>query len=245
MRTIIILAAVALLYFILRWQYRKNPAGFTKRFLYWGVIALLGGLLLLVATGRLHWLSALLAGLVAIAGRLISLMRYLPIINSIKSALGLNAAGADGFSRLQSRYFKMELNQQSGEIDGVVLEGEFQGRRLSELTRDALFRLLLECREQDRESAMLLAAYLARYYRSDQRFREESFAGQQGPVGSETMTRGQALDILGLTEPVEEKEVIQAHRRLIQKFHPDRGGSNYLAAKINAAKDFLLERGKG
>lgn len=243
MRTLILLAVLALLYLILRWQYRKNPEKFTKKFLYWGIILLLGGLLFLVLTGRLHWLSALVAGLVAMLGKVTSLLRYLPILNSIKSAFGASAAAGPGaFSKLETRYFRMELNQLTGEIDGEVLLGEHQGRMLSELNREQLFALLQECRQQDRESALLLASYLARYYASDWQARQGDSRQQSDDANSETMTRDQALEILGLEEPVDDKAVIKAHRQLIQKFHPDRGGSNYLAAKINAAKDFLLRK---
>jgi len=68
-------------------------------------------------------------------------------------------------------------------------------------------------------------------------------AGDQQDSGlgrAEHMTRTQALEVLGLTQGANEQEIIEAHKRLMQKFHPDRGGNDFLAAQLNQAKDTLL-----
>lgn len=65
-------------------------------------------------------------------------------------------------------------------------------------------------------------------------------AGYQAPQ-SATMSREQAFEILGLKPGATRQEIILAHRKLMQKLHPDRGGSDYLAAQINQAKKILID----
>ncbi len=246
MRVLIILVAVALLYLILRKRYQKNPRQFTKKFAYWlaGFVIVL--LVLAAITGRLHWLYALIAGLVPMLGRAVSLLRFLPLLKSVQAAFGAartNGKPSQGQrSSVENRFFKMELDHDSGEISGVILEGEYSGHALSDLDLEQLKALFAHCISVDQESASLLAAYLDSKYGKDWRG-ADSEAGGHSENGSmrEDMSRAEALDILGLQDPVTEKEIVQAHRQLIQKFHPDRGGSNYLAAKINMAKDLLLQ----
>ncbi len=250
MRFIIVLAAIALLYFILRKRYNKNPQQFTKKFAYWLAIFVISLLVLAAITGRLHWLYALVAGLVPLLGRAVSLIRFLPVLKSIRAAFGAaqnNGRPSQGQqSSVESHYFRMELNHDTGEISGVILQGEHQGKALSDLDLEQLKVLFKECLVQDPDSASLLAAYLDRKYETQWRDNDSGENSDEnndsyGSVMYEEMTRTQALDILGLKDPVEEKDIISAHRQLIQRFHPDRGGSNYLAAKINSAKDFLME----
>ncbi|PCH83093.1 MAG: aconitate hydratase [Piscirickettsiaceae bacterium] len=62
------------------------------------------------------------------------------------------------------------------------------------------------------------------------------------PATNNSMSFKQALDILGLDEKPSKKQIIDAHKRLMQKLHPDKGGSEHLATQINQAKIILLKK---
>jgi len=68
----------------------------------------------------------------------------------------------------------------------------------------------------------------------------ETHNGHSQAIDESKMDRSLAMEILGLVDLTSKEEVTKAHRQLMQKLHPDRGGSDYLAKKINAAKDYLL-----
>jgi DnaJ-class molecular chaperone len=110
---------------------------------------------------------------------------------------------------------------------------------LIELDLEQLIDLFGLCREADILSIAVLNDYMDQTQGSD--WREEATGeGAAAPGTGAAMTRDEALSILGLTEGAGEEEIRDAHRRLMQKLHPDRGGSDYLAAKINEAKRLLL-----
>ena len=251
MRLLIILAAILLAYLILRVLYRKNPQQFAKKIRNAAMVAGIVALILLAATGRLHWLFALFAGLVPLASRLMGLLRIIPLIQSIRSGLGGMASpgrfgpGSGKKSQVQSRYVRMSLDHDSGEVKGEVLEGEFAGNKLEEMDLPDLIHLVTQYQQLDRDSALLLQTFLDRKYGPDwrQQFSGDAQTGNgKNTTSKSPLSRAEALEILGLDDSATEKEIVQAHRRLMQRFHPDRGGSNYLAAKINGAKDLLLNQ---
>jgi hypothetical protein len=137
----------------------------------------------------------------------------------------------------------MELDHDSGRMEGRCLKGQFAGRTLSSLSDDELTTLLEELRVSDAQGALLVEAYLDRRSQDwrDRRSDEATRGAPRGPARSRLSVE-EAYALLGLKPGATEEEVRTAHRKLMMKLHPDQGGSNYLAARINEAKDVLLGR---
>lgn len=250
MRILIIIVICVMLFFILRYQFRQNPKSFTRHF-FFAVIGLFTLLLFALAiTGRLHWLFALLAGLLPWLRRLLPLLRFAPIVQLARRYLssgGMRSMGAKPkpgqTSSVHSLFLSMILNHDNGEISGEVLRGQYSGCALRELTVQQLQNLMTEC-QSDQDSYALLCSYLNYRFGSDWQAQfdgSEQADAEADMTSDQPMSYDEALDILGLQAPISKQQIIKAHRSMMQKFHPDRGGSNYLAAKINEAKEYLLK----
>jgi len=139
----------------------------------------------------------------------------------------------------------MTLDHDTGSMTGTILRGRFSGMRVEELGGADLLALLRECRAEDEEGARLLEAYLDRV-RPD--WRDELAGERPGGSGGGARSAGgdmtveEAYAILGLMPGADAEAIKEAHRRLMVKLHPDHGGSDYLATKINRARDVLLHR---
>ena len=148
---------------------------------------------------------------------------------------------AGGQSTVRSAMLEMTLDLDSGEMDGLVLTGSLEGRMLSSISLDGLADLYRESLA-DPESASLLEAYLDRrspFWR--EHAHTDADPGQRRPSGSGAMTKEEAYQVLGLSAGAGPDKVREAHRRLMKRLHPDNGGSTFLAAKINQAKDILID----
>ena len=144
-------------------------------------------------------------------------------------------------TRVATEWIEMELEHDTGKMRGRVLKGAFSGQSLDQLTDDNALRFYAEAGAADAETARLLEAYLDRRLGADWRTRaSDKASSQQRPRSSSAMSREEAYRVLGLSPGAGEDEIRAAHRRLILNLHPDRGGTDYLAAKINEAKDVLL-----
>ena len=142
-------------------------------------------------------------------------------------------------SQVITDHLDMQIDHETGAMSGRVLKGMFQGRSIASLKPVELAHLWADCRFSDPQSARIVEAYLDRVHPT---WREDMARGERemasGPDGR--MSREEAFDILGLKPGASADDIRQAHRELMKKMHPDRGGSTYLASKINEAKDVLL-----
>jgi hypothetical protein len=142
-------------------------------------------------------------------------------------------------SAVDTATLAMRLHHGSGRMTGRVRRGAYEGRDLADLGLPDLLALLADCRAADPDSVPLLEAWLDRV---DAGWREAApppGATAPPPPGG-PMTRQEALAVLGLAEGVAAEEIRAAHRRLMRGAHPDQGGSDWLAARINQARDVLL-----
>ncbi|MBS3803820.1 MAG: DnaJ domain-containing protein [Oleiphilaceae bacterium] len=224
---------------------RNQPASQRKPAIIKLVVAALAIVLAVLAvTGRLYLVAGLLAGMLPF------LRRLLPGLLMGRVARGMGGGGdkasSGNRSHVSSDILEMTLDHDSGEMDGSIVKGPFQGRMLADLGETEFIDLLQYCRQNDTDSARLLETYLDRRFgdswRDDDPGAEgeaESKASQKGSGGP--LTEEEARDILGVEPDASRAEIIKAHRRMMQKLHPDRGGSNYLAARINEAKARLLD----
>lgn len=236
MPRLLLLVAIVFAIYYFRQKILKAPAAQRKGLLWkYGLISLALVLAGLAAAGRVHWISAIIAAALPLARQLLPvLIRYFPQLHHhYKTRQGQQGPNAGNQSSMATSILKMQMDHASGQLSGEVLSGSFSGRQLDSMNLQELLVLFNYCQQQDPDSARLLASYL------DHRFGEDWQDGQ-GTTAHSDMTEQEALKLLGLATNPSAEDIIQAHRRLIQKVHPDRGGNDYLAAKINQAKDLLL-----
>lgn len=228
---------------LLGWTWIRNQpapqrnATLAKMALVLGVI----GLVFLALTGRLHIVGIVLAMAYPF------LRRFLPgLMQQAKTA------GSQGNrSSVTSDILEMSLDHDTGAMYGKVLRGPMEGRMLEQLEEHEFIELLRYCRREDGNSARLLETYLDKRFGDSWREDDDPQNTDSGNTGdrrderqaqrSEEMSREEAYEILGLEPGASHEDISQAHRRLMQRLHPDRGGSAYLAARINAARKLLLD----
>ncbi|MCC6736101.1 MAG: molecular chaperone DnaJ [Bauldia sp.] len=224
------------------------------------VLALLFGLVRLIAWANPQTLAKIARYVIAVAliaagGALILGRQF--VFGMVAAGLGIGAlfrGRVGGFdlgggrksagksSSVNSRFVEASLDHDTQRLTGRVLEGTFAGRVLDDLTETDL-RLLLTEAQVDPDSAALVEAYLdSRFPRWREDREDDAGPGAGGAADAGAMTDEEAYQILGLAPGAGEAEIRAAHHRLLKGVHPDRGGSTFLASRINLAKDRLLSR---
>jgi hypothetical protein len=141
-------------------------------------------------------------------------------------------------SRVRSQFLDMSLDHDSGGLEGQIVAGPHAGHSLGEFDLPQLTAMIPGF---DAESVSLLESYLDRRFPAWRQDAQGNTAGGQSrPAASGKMTSEEAYQILGLQPGAGRDEIGRAHRALMKKLHPDQGGSTYLAARVNEAKDTLL-----
>ncbi len=222
------LAMITLVYG-LRWAAQTDPAKLARALKYTAIAVALVGVGLLLVIGRF--------GLVFVtAGLLYPLWRRWQ-----RSRMAADMGARKGrSSSIETAYLSVTLDHDSGTVDGRVKAGKFKDRRLADLPRTDLVELLDEVRASDQEGVAVLEAYLDRIHGTGWRSGGADDGRQRAnaPAGV-AMTREEAFEVLGLTPGATLAEIREAHHRLMMKVHPDHGGSSYLAARLNQARDRL------
>ena len=214
---------------------RLSPADAAKIARKGGVAIGVLGLVALALRGGFGLAGAILAAVLGAKGA------GSPFANAFSGA-GFGSQ-APRVSTVRSATIEMRLDLDSGAMSGVALAGPYQGRALDSLARPDCLNLYRSCVRDDPEGATLLETYLDRRFAGwRQAYQGQGEAGRGGGGGSGAMTRDEAYEVLGLPKGAAGDEIVRAHRSLMKKLHPDHGGSTALAARVNQAKDVLLDR---
>ena len=229
-----------------RWFTTADPKTLVKvlKWLLFGVIGL--GALFFMLTGRLAWALFALPALLPWFMRARSAHRMYKTFSRMAAGGGGGPGAATGkTSDVETRFLRMALDHDSGQMTGEVLKGDYAGRTLDGMSVDEIVDLLHVCWVEDQPSAQVLEAYLNRAHPDWRQSAAggaagDASSGRQGSAQGSSMTRAEALNVLGLDDGASEQDIKDAHHRLIGDHHPDHGGSTYQAAKINQAKDVLL-----
>ena len=228
------------LWLIARWWIRATPHQLAVA-LRWAAIALGIGVILFAALSRRWGLLAMLAAPALMVWRSMRAART--------HRRNAQAPAAGRQSTVETRFVRMTLDHDTGAMTGEVVAGEFAGRALDDLTLGEAISLWRECVIEDERSRSVLEAWLDRVHgdtwrqaaggpanEADARDRADS------PWARDGMSEAEACEILGVAPDADRAAVEAAYRKAMQRAHPDHGGSDWLAARINQARDTLLRR---
>lgn len=229
------------LYFVARWFVSAQPSQILRAMRWTGAFLLVAGLIAIVLSGRWNFIWALL----------FPALPFLMRLGAI-NAMRRNARGpqAGQSSQVETRFLRMTLDHDTGDMDGEVREGPLAGRMLSALKLGEMIELWRLCAVEDEQSRSVLESYMDRHH-PDWRDvaggdaasgARDDAGGRASPWTQTGMSETEAREILGVDENASESDIEAAYRNEMKRAHPDQGGSDWMAAKVNQAKDTLLGR---
>ncbi len=250
-RLIVFLGICFGVWLALRWFVRTPSEQVSKALVKIGIGSGIVFLVILAATGHLHPLfaavGAAIGGVVTLAMRLIRTPWALGLAQRLfyqyRANKNTTESPVNQRPQVETRFIRMFLDHDSGEMVGEVIAGQLVGARLSQLSQAQLVALWQSYIAADQESAALLETYLNHTHGGgwrDQCGAQAGYRKSSAATSGGQMSLEEARKVLGVEEGADRAVIIAAHRRLALKVHPDRGGSNYLAAQINRAKEALL-----
>ena len=227
--------AVLVIYLLLQMFRAANPAVLAR------ALRIAGGIVSLAVAAfvglRGEFVVAIPLGLFG-AG----LLGWTPVGSTVFGSMGEMFSGRSRSSgrrsQVRSQFLDMTLDHDTGELKGNIVAGPYAGRALDSFDLRELTAMMANF---DAESIPLLESYLDRRFPAWRANAQGDGAGRHGgapPSGK--MTEEEAYQILGLQPGAGRDDISRAHRALMKKLHPDQGGSTYLAARVNEAKDTLL-----
>jgi len=236
---------------IAKWFVNAEPKMILKVLKWVGIPVILTLAVYLIISGRLAWGLMLAPLLLPWIARFRSASRQAKNFARMSASQAGGNDGATGQrSEVKTKFLRMPLDPDSGAMDGRVVAGPFSGRDLSTMALPELIDLLNQCLLQDMESAKVLETYLDRAQEDWRDFVRPAGAagGERASAGGDAfgnggpggMTKEESYKILGLEPGASAEEIKAAYHRLMAALHPDKGGSTYLATKLNEAKDQLL-----
>ena len=236
---IFILALIIGIYFIAKWWVQADPKQLILALRWAGILLAAILAIAIFLSGRWHWLPGLFFFLLPwfLRARTFQTMR--------KNARGPTAGQS---SHISTKYLNMTLDHDSGEMTGQIVNGMFSGKNVSDLDLPKLIDFWRECAEDDEQSRVVLENYLDRDFPNWRELagigprHEQSYTSSDSPWAGASMSLSEAREILNINDNASESDIEKAYRKAMKRAHPDQGGSDWMAAKVNQAKDILLSK---
>jgi hypothetical protein len=233
--TATLLLSIIVVALAIRWFVRANPATLVRGIRLGAIWLVVAMVLAMTVTGRLPVILGVIVPLIPLFLALLAHRRRR------HPPSGDWDASSGQQSTVTTDFLDMAFDHDSGALDGRVTAGKYAGRMLSDMSLDDLRSLLQDVLAvDDAHSSSVLTTYLDRTYGDEWHGGGDDGEGRRPPERGGMMTRDEASRVLGVSPDATEQDIRAAHRRLMKQAHPDHGGSDYLASKINEAKDILL-----